>query len=237
MLEISSQPSEEPTWTLEFLNAKIVGGGATWHSPARSKKLSMSNVTAHTNQNTTENSAGVAKPTPRPTHQGWKPRKANLALICSSVRIAVAIIKQKPTCVHSGDTDLTGSGTKRNMLRSVLIDSSPSVLKWTTPLLYEYQKSQDFYAKCSKEFSHRQYYPQNVDSLRHHFNPRTPLVWNTKDSQHFKLRRGSSHRVYSSPQLDLDCQNSIMRQRFSQGHLLYQHSSLIFLFPSPQRYY
>ena len=205
MSEISSQPSGEPTWTPEFLNAKIVGGEATWHSPARSKELSASNVTARTSQNTTENLAGVAKPTPRSTHWGWKPRKANLALIRSSVQIAISIIKPTPTCVRSGDTDLIGSGTKRNMLRSVLTDPSPSVLKWMTPLPYEYQKSQDFFTKRLKEFSHHQYYPRNVDSLRHHFNPRTPLVWNTKDSQHFELRRGPSHRVYSSPQLDLDC--------------------------------
>jgi len=54
--------------------------------------------------------AGVVKLTPRLTHQGWKPRKANRALICSNAQIAVVIIKLIPTCVCSGGTDLTGSG-------------------------------------------------------------------------------------------------------------------------------
>jgi len=89
----------------------------------------VSNAVAHTNQNTTENLASVAKPTLRSTRQGWKPRKACHVLIRSSVRIAMAITKPTPTCVHSGGTDLTGSGTKRNMLRSVSTDPSLFVLK------------------------------------------------------------------------------------------------------------
>ena len=215
MLATSLQLSEKPTWTLEFHSAKIVGSGVTWHSPARSKELSTSNVMVHTNQNTTENLVDVAKPTLRSTHWGWKPRKASCVLIRSSVWTAMVITKLTPTYVRSGGTDLTGSGTKRNILRSVSTGSNLFILKWTAPLPYDYQKPQDFFAKCSKEFSHRQYYPQIVDPLQHHINPRTPLVWNTKDSQLFKLWRRSSHRICSLPQLDFVCQNSIRWQRLS----------------------
>ena len=215
MSATSLQPSEEPTWTPEFHSAKTVGSGVTRHSPARSKELSVSNVIVCTNQNTTKNLVGVAKPTPRLTHQGWKPRKASRVLICSSVWTAVVTTKLTPTCVHSRGTDLTGSGTKRDMLRSVSTDPNLFVLKWTAPLPYDYQKPQDFFAKRSKELSHHQYYPRIVDPLRHHINPRTPLVWNMKDSQLFELRRGSSHRICSSPQLYFVCQNSVRWQRLS----------------------
>jgi len=185
------------------------------HSPARSKELSASNVTVRTNQNTTENSVSVAKPTPRSTHWGWKPRKASCVLIHSSVWTVVATTKPTPTCVHSGGTDLTGSGTKRDTLRSMSTDPNLFILKWTAPLPYNYQKPQVFFAKHSKEFSHHQYYPRIIDPLWHHINPRTPLVWNTKDSQLFELRRGSSHRICSLSQLDFVCQNSVRWQRLS----------------------
>jgi len=80
------------------------------HSHAKSKKPNASNVMARTNLNTTENLAGVVKLTPRLTHRGWKPRRVNRALIRSNAQIAMVIIKLTPTCVHSGGTDLTGSG-------------------------------------------------------------------------------------------------------------------------------
>ena len=215
MLATLSQPSEEPTWTLEFHSAKIVGSGVTWHSPARSKELGVSNVMVCTNRNTTENLVGVVKPTPRSTHWGWKPRKASHVLIRSSVWTAMVTTKPTPTCVRSGGTDLTGSGTKRDTLRSVSTDPNLFILKWTAPLPYDYQKPQDFFTKRLKEFSHCQYYPWIVNPLRHHINPRTPLVWNTKDSQLFELQRGSSHRICSSSQLDFVCQNSVRWQRLS----------------------
>ena len=215
MSATSSQLSEEPTWTLEFHSAKTVRSEVTQHSPAKSKEPSASNVTVHTNLNTTENLAGVAKPTPRSTHQDWKPRKASCVLIHSSVQTTVVITKPTPTCVCSGGTDLTGSGTKRNMLRSMSTDPNLFILKQTAPLPNDHQKHQDLFTKCLKEFSHRQYYPRNVNPLWHHPNPRTPLVWNMKDSQLFKLRRESSHRICSSPQLDFVCQNSISWQRLS----------------------
>jgi len=52
------------------------------------KVPSMSNAMALTSQSIISNLGGVVSQTTKLTHLDWKPRRENLALICSSVLIA-----------------------------------------------------------------------------------------------------------------------------------------------------
>ena len=64
-----------------------------------------------TDPNTIENSVGVARQTPRSTHLGLKPRRANRALTLSNALTARATIKPIPISVCFGGTDSTENGT------------------------------------------------------------------------------------------------------------------------------
>jgi len=87
-----------PMLILESLNVKIVGNGDTQLSLAGSKGRSVSNAMASTNQKTTANSDGVAKPTKKQILHDLKPRKKNHVPIHSSVQIAEATTKPTTQC-------------------------------------------------------------------------------------------------------------------------------------------
>ena len=77
-----------------------------------------------TNQRTTANSVGVTKPMKRQIHLTLKPKRMNLTHIPSNVPIAEGTIKWTQIHVRFGRTALIGSGTWKNILRSMKIRSS-----------------------------------------------------------------------------------------------------------------
>ena len=64
-----------------------------------------------------------------------------------------------PTNVRFGDIGLTGSGNKKNMLRSVITDPSRFVLRWTANFNYNCEKPQNSFAKCLQKLPHHQHPP------------------------------------------------------------------------------
>jgi len=74
------------------------------------------NAMAHTSLNTTESSVGAAKLMLKLTLLDWKPRRANHALICSSVPTAKEITKLTPTAAHFGDIASIESGMQKSTL-------------------------------------------------------------------------------------------------------------------------
>ena len=124
-------PFREPTWTPVSLSAKTAGSGVTLHFHAESKMPNVLNAMSLTNLNIIENSVGAAKQTPSSTHQGWKSRKANYALTCSSAWTVAGITKLTPISVHFGDISSIGNGTRGSMLRSMKTDRNQFVWTWT----------------------------------------------------------------------------------------------------------
>ena len=106
---------------LESLNVKIVGDGDTQLSLAESKSRSASNAMAPTNQKTTVNSDGVAKPTKKQILYDLKPRKENHVPIHSSVQIAEVTTKPTLLNARSGNIISIENGNKRNISRSMKI--------------------------------------------------------------------------------------------------------------------
>ena len=143
---------------------------------AEFKVPNASNAMNHINPNIIANSDGVAKLTPRQTFQGWKPRKANLAPIYSSARIATVTIRQTPINVSFGDTDSIGNGTRGSTLRSGKTNQNQFVLKQTALLTNDRQKPQNIFAEHSQKFSHHHHSSRNINSVRHHLNPGTAIV-------------------------------------------------------------
>ena len=78
---------------------------------AGSKVPSVSNIMVHTNPNTTENSAGVARRMPKSTYLNWKPRKINHALIRSNVPTTRETIKPILISVPFGGSISIENGT------------------------------------------------------------------------------------------------------------------------------
>ena len=200
--------SEKQTWIPEFPNTKIAGNRDIPLSRAGYKGQSALNVMAHTSLNTIESSVGAAKLTLKLTLLDWKPRRANHALICSSVPTAKEITKLTPTAAHFRDITSIESGMWKSMLRSVLTGHNRFVLKWMAHLINDCVKSQNFFTKRSQELTNHQYYPQNSTLFQHHFNSRTILVRNSQNSKLYKLWWRTFHGYLSSPQLDRVRKNS-----------------------------
>ena len=91
----------------------------------------MSNAMGPTNLNIIGNSVGVVKRTLKLILLDLKQKRANLALIPSSVPTAKEITKLTLTSVRSGNIASTGSGTSRNIPRYVKTDLNPSTLNRT----------------------------------------------------------------------------------------------------------
>ena len=182
MLETTSWPFGEPTWTPASHSVKTAGNEVMQHFHAESKVPNVSNATVHTNLNIIENLGGVAKQTPRLTYQGWKPRKENHAPTHSNTWIVAETTKQTPISVCFGGTDSIGNGIRGSTLRSMKTDQNQFVLKWIALLINDYQKPQNLFTKRSQELSHCQYPTWNISSFRHHLNPGTTMVWNPQDS-------------------------------------------------------
>ena len=119
---------EGQTWTWAFPNAKTAGSGDTLPSFAEFKVPSASSAMDHTDPKTTKNLDGAAKQTKRQTPLILRLRKVTHVLIHSSVLIAGAITKLTPTSAHSGNTNSTESGNKRNTLRSMKTGSNQFAL-------------------------------------------------------------------------------------------------------------
>jgi len=116
------------TLILESLNVKFVGDGDTQLSLVGSKGQNVSNAMAPTNQKTTTNSDGVAKPTKKQIHHDLKPRKKNHVPILSSVRTTKATTKLTLLNVRSGNIVSIENGSKRNTSRFVKIGPNQSAL-------------------------------------------------------------------------------------------------------------
>jgi len=86
------------------------------------------NATVPTSPKATANSGGVVKRTKNPTLHNLKQRKGSHVLTHSSVQITKEITKLILTCIHSGDIDLIGSGSKRSTLRSIKTGPNQFVL-------------------------------------------------------------------------------------------------------------
>ena len=151
---------------------------------AKSKVLSVSSATVHTNPRTTVNLGGAAKQTRRQTHLVSRQRKVNYALTCSNALIVGAITKPTPTSAHSGGINSTENGTKRNTLRSVTIGSNRLALWRVASRKYDFEKPQNPFAKRLQELSHSQYYPQDSVTLQHNSHPKTALVCHPPSPQH-----------------------------------------------------
>jgi len=68
------------------------------------------------------------------------------------------IIKPTQTTVCSGNTALTRSGTQKNMLNSGKLGRTQFV-QLGTPMIYDFERPQDFFAKCLKKQFHYQHDP------------------------------------------------------------------------------
>jgi len=112
-----------------FPSAKTAENGDTQHFRVESKVPNASNAIVLTNPNTIENLVGVARQTPRSTHQDWKPRRVNHTPTHSNVLTAVVTTKPTPTNVCFGNTDLIGNGTRKSTPRSVKTDQNQFILK------------------------------------------------------------------------------------------------------------
>ena len=112
-----------------FCNARIAGNRVTQLSCAESKDQNASNVMVLTSPKTIANLDGVVRLITRSIPRGWKRRKVTYVLILSNVQTVKEITKLILTNVRSGDTDLTESGIKENILRSVKTDPSQFVLR------------------------------------------------------------------------------------------------------------
>ena len=147
MLGIILQQSVVPTWTPVYRSAKTAGNGTTLRFRAGFKKPDVSNAMVHTSQNTIGNSVGTTRPTTKLTHYDSRQKKGNLAPTHSSAQTVAATIL--PTLINArfGATGSTGSGIRKNTLRSVKIGLNQSVLKQTTLYTNDCWKSQDFFAK------------------------------------------------------------------------------------------
>ena len=164
------------TWTQAYPNVRIAGSGVMWLFLAESKVPSVLSVMALTNPKTTVNLGDVARLMRRWTLLASRQRKANHAHTLSNALIAGRTTKLTPTNVHSGDTNSTENGNKRNMLRSMKTESSQFALQRAANRKYNSEKPQDFFTKCSQEPFHRQHYSQDPVTLWYSSYPRTPLV-------------------------------------------------------------
>ena len=155
MLVGTSRPFMEQTWTQVFLNARIVGSGATrpFHTGFRAPNAS--SAMALTNLKTTANSDGIARQTRRQTHLASKWRRANLVHIPSNTLIVGGTTKLTPTNAPSGDIVSTESSSRRNMPRSMKTGSSLFALQRVASNNYNFMKPQDIFSKRSQESSHR----------------------------------------------------------------------------------
>ena len=93
-------------------------------SHAESKDQNASNVMVLTSPKTITNLDGVIRLMTRSTLQGWKQKKTTHVLILSNVQTVEEITKLILTNVCFGDIDLTGSGIKENILKSMKTDLS-----------------------------------------------------------------------------------------------------------------
>ena len=135
----------------------------------------MSNVIDHINQKIIMNSVGVAKPMRRWTYCVWKRSKVNCVHMHSNVPIVEATTKWTPIYVHSGSTDSTTNGIRRNISRSMKTEQSQFVLSETVTHndLWQLKK---FFSECLQKFSDCQYYPRGPVVLWHYLSSRTPMV-------------------------------------------------------------
>ena len=178
MLADISWPFEEPTWIQASLNARIAGNGVMQPSHAKFKDLGTLNTMVPTSPKTTANLGGVAKWTKNPTLHDLKQIKRSHILTHSSVQTAKEITKLIPTCVHSGDIDSIGNGSKRSTLRSVKTGPNWFVLWRTANLNYDYEKSQNFLAKRLEKLPHCQHNSRDSKLVQHYLHPGIPLVQN-----------------------------------------------------------
>ena len=112
-------------------SVKTAGNGDTPPTRVVFKEPNVSNATGPTNQNIIGNSVGVVRRMLKLTLPDLKQKRANLALIPSSVPTAKEITKLTLTSVRSGNIASIGSGTSRNILRYVKTDLNPSALNRT----------------------------------------------------------------------------------------------------------
>jgi len=95
----------------------------------------------------------------RQTHLVLRQRKMNHAPTRSNALIVGAITKLTPTSAHSEGTNSTENGTKRNTLRSMTTGLNQFALWRVASRKYNFEKSQNSFAKHLQELSHSQHYP------------------------------------------------------------------------------
>ena len=139
---------------------------------------------------------------PRWTSLDWKLRKANSACIHSSAQTAEENTRQTQTNVCFGGTDSTESGIRRNMSRFRTTEQSQFVLKQMVPHANDYQKSQNIFAECLKKLCHCHIPPWIINSIWHHLNPGTAVVWNPQGSEYVVQWGWTSHRHFPPSKLD-----------------------------------
>ena len=140
------------------------------------KEPGVSNAMAHTSQNTIGNLVGTARPMTKSTHQDSKLKRVNLAPTYSNAKIVVETILPTPINACFGIIGSTGSGIRKNILRSMKIGLNQSILKRMKPHANDCRRSQDFFTKRSQELPSSQHSSQNIITLRYHPYSRTFLV-------------------------------------------------------------
>ena len=138
-----------PIWTPVYCSVKTTRSGAMPHFHTEFKEPGMSNAMACISQNTIRNLVGVARPMTKSTHQDSKLKRVNLALTHSNAQIVVETILPTPINACFGIIGSTGSGIRKNILRSMKIGLNQSVLKQTKPHANDCRRSQDFFTKRS----------------------------------------------------------------------------------------
>ena len=173
-------------WIWVCPSARTAGGGVTQPSHAESKGRNASNTMDLTNLRTTVNLGGAARWTKNWTHHVLKQRRVNCVPILSNAPTVRETTKPIQINAYSEDTVLTENGTSRNMPKSITTDSNQSTLQRAINRKYDFEESQSPFPKCAEKPSHRQHHPWDSDTLWHHLDPRTAIVYHLQSSQYFE---------------------------------------------------
>ena len=85
----------------------------------------------------------------------------NYALILLNIWIARVTIRLTQAHVYSGDINSIKSGITRSTKRSKILGTNWFAQLWAV-INYDFEKSQDFFTKCSKEQKSHRFYTRNI---------------------------------------------------------------------------
>jgi len=135
------------------------------YSLAEYKDLSVSNATVLTSWKTIMNLGGVARQTRKQILLDLRQRRVNHVCTHSSVQIVRGTTKLTQISVYSGGIDSTESGSRRNIPRSMKTESNQFTPQRAAIVNNDSAKPQNIFAKCLKEFTHRQHHTRDPNTI------------------------------------------------------------------------